>query len=184
LLARGIYSALPPYPRLVETTSGSMSNPCRFGVAKSHEFGWMAVTQRGSVGGMTPGRVKRLEGDDIRDWLWHILPRLGQAGIEEYRPGRHISRIPASTQECRLSRNTLCNMPTYIMCRPNQVGILCRNKGRPDYPIWGRWSGIQVRDMTNGYIRGHRSQPKGHIPTIKEKTFSGMGEIDTSQTYL
>jgi hypothetical protein len=22
---------------------------------------------------------------------------------------------------------------------------------------------------------GHRSQPKGHVPTIKERTFSGMG---------
>jgi hypothetical protein len=30
---------------------------------------------------------------------------------------------------------------------------------------------------------GHRSQPKGHIPTIKERTFPGMGEDDDDRVH-
>jgi hypothetical protein len=43
-------------------------------------------------------------------------------------------------------------MPACIICWPNLVGVLCRNKSRPDYPVRGWWSSIWVRGMTNGYI--------------------------------
>jgi hypothetical protein len=40
--------------------------------------------------------------------------------------------------------------------------------------------GLVVRHTGPGYDQrlypGHRSQPEGHIPTIKERTFTGMGE--------
>jgi hypothetical protein len=42
--------------------------------------------------------------------------------------------------------------------------------------------GLVVRHMGPGYDQwlypGHRSQPKGHVPTIKERTFPGTGEDD------
>jgi hypothetical protein len=40
--------------------------------------------------------------------------------------------------------------------------------------------GLMVRHIGPGYDQrlypGHRGQPKGHVPTIKERTFPGMGE--------
>jgi hypothetical protein len=30
---------------------------------------------------------------------------------------------------------------------------------------------------------GHRSQPKGHVPTIKERTFPGMGKDDDDRVH-
>jgi hypothetical protein len=40
--------------------------------------------------------------------------------------------------------------------------------------------GLVVQHTGPGYDQrlypGHRSQPEGHIPTIKERTFPGMGE--------
>jgi hypothetical protein len=77
---------------------------------------------------------------------------LGLAGISKSQPGRHIRDVLAGIQEYRLSRNIICNMSACIICRPNLVDILCRNRRRPDYPAKGRWSGICVRDRANGSI--------------------------------
>jgi hypothetical protein len=47
--------------------------------------------------------------------------------------------------------------------------------------------GSVIRHMSPGYGQrlypGHRSQPKGHVPTIKERTFPGMGEDDDERVH-
>jgi hypothetical protein len=47
--------------------------------------------------------------------------------------------------------------------------------------------GLVVWHMSLGYdqwlYHGHRSQPKGHVPIIKERTFPGMGEGDDDRVH-
>jgi hypothetical protein len=66
------------------------------------------------------------------------------------------------------------------MIHPLYLWVIKGQAGLPD-------QGSVVRHISPGYDQrlclGYRSQLKGHIPTIKERTFPGMGEDDDDRVH-
>jgi hypothetical protein len=90
-------------------------------------------------------------------------------------PGyRHI---PAMVHICRNIRDTCLGVPAYAqVCRPNLFDILCRSReaGLPDL------RGLVIRHIGPGYDQqsypGYISQPRHHIPTIKEENIQAWSQ--------